>query len=299
MYRLPPSLGMRTEVLCEADLCDLLGASALPLLTLTRISPVCVCAQSCPTHCNPMDCSLPGSSIHGIYQSRILEWVAISSSRGSSWPRDQIGVFCLPHWQADSVPLRHLGIPIHGIQSDICKVQSPLQTPSWSFSCHGTYFWLPSLLQGIFSVMRSWCHLCVRADRGQGTISKQDGYPLNGPLLFHSWFHYLLSCHWSQQIKGWTQSERRHSSMNMSLKQWPHHKLDTVAYLNMLLLTRSFQYKLPNKLTEPQDTGVGKDLIKYLSPPLQMRFNMPLTPLKKQHLETAEAQSGLWGKETD
>ena len=44
MYRLPPSLGMRTEVLCEADLCDLLGASALPLLTLTRMSPVCVCS---------------------------------------------------------------------------------------------------------------------------------------------------------------------------------------------------------------------------------------------------------------
>ena len=38
--------------------------------------------------CNPTDCSLPGSSVHGISQARILEWVAISSSRGSSWPRD-------------------------------------------------------------------------------------------------------------------------------------------------------------------------------------------------------------------
>ena len=36
-------------------------------------------AQSCPTLCNPMDCSLPGSSVHGIFQARILEWVAISS----------------------------------------------------------------------------------------------------------------------------------------------------------------------------------------------------------------------------
>ena len=36
-------------------------------------------AQSCLTLCNPMDCSLPGSSIHGIFQARILEWVAISS----------------------------------------------------------------------------------------------------------------------------------------------------------------------------------------------------------------------------
>ena len=45
-------------------------------------------AQSCLALCDPMDCSLPGSSIHGISQARILEWVAISSSRGSSWPRD-------------------------------------------------------------------------------------------------------------------------------------------------------------------------------------------------------------------
>ena len=38
--------------------------------------------QSCPTLCDPMDCSLPGSSLHGIFQTRILEWVAISFSRG-------------------------------------------------------------------------------------------------------------------------------------------------------------------------------------------------------------------------
>ena len=41
-------------------------------------------AQSCLALCNPMDCSLPGSSVHGIFQARILEWVVISSSRGSS-----------------------------------------------------------------------------------------------------------------------------------------------------------------------------------------------------------------------
>ena len=41
-------------------------------------------AQLCPTLCNPMDCSLPGFSVHGIFQARVLEWVAISFSRGSS-----------------------------------------------------------------------------------------------------------------------------------------------------------------------------------------------------------------------
>ena len=45
-------------------------------------------AQSCPTLYNPVDCSLPGSSVHGIFQARILEWVAISFSRRSSQPRD-------------------------------------------------------------------------------------------------------------------------------------------------------------------------------------------------------------------
>ena len=38
---------------------------------------MCVCAQSCPTLCDAMDCSLPGSSVHGIFQARILEWVAV------------------------------------------------------------------------------------------------------------------------------------------------------------------------------------------------------------------------------
>ena len=45
--------------------------------------------------CNPMDCSPPGSSVHGILQARILEWVAISSSRGSSQPRDRTQVSCI------------------------------------------------------------------------------------------------------------------------------------------------------------------------------------------------------------
>ena len=55
---------------------------------------VCVLvAQSCPSLCDPMDCSPPGSSVHGILQARILEWVAMLSSRGSSQPRDQTQVF--------------------------------------------------------------------------------------------------------------------------------------------------------------------------------------------------------------
>ena len=62
---------------------------------MTHVVVVVVVVQSLShvqLFCNPMDCSLPGSFVHGISQARTLEWVAISFSRGSSQPRDQIHV---------------------------------------------------------------------------------------------------------------------------------------------------------------------------------------------------------------
>ena len=59
------------------------------------------CAQSLNLvrlFCDPMDCSLPASSVHGLFQARVLEWGAISSSRGFSWPRDGTHVFCIGGW---------------------------------------------------------------------------------------------------------------------------------------------------------------------------------------------------------
>ena len=64
------------------------------LSNLTRVC-VCVCAQSCLTFCDPMDYSLPGSSVHEIFQIRIPERVAISYSRGSSGSRDQTCISCI------------------------------------------------------------------------------------------------------------------------------------------------------------------------------------------------------------
>ena len=55
---------------------------------------ICACPLSCPTLCDPMDCSPPGSSVPGILQARILEWVAMPSFRGSSQPRDRTEAFC-------------------------------------------------------------------------------------------------------------------------------------------------------------------------------------------------------------
>ena len=65
------------------------------LIFMSSTIHMCMCvlvAQSCSTHCDPMDCSPLGSSVHGILQARILEWVAISFSRGSSQPRGQTQV---------------------------------------------------------------------------------------------------------------------------------------------------------------------------------------------------------------
>ena len=66
------------------------------LFTLdAALSQKVLVSQWCLTLCNPMDCSPPGSSVHGILQARMLEWVAIPFSKGSSWPRDQILVSCI------------------------------------------------------------------------------------------------------------------------------------------------------------------------------------------------------------
>ena len=62
---------------------------------LARIHCMCVqWLQSCPTLCNHMDCSPPGSSVPAILQVRILEWVALPSSKASSWPGDRTGISC-------------------------------------------------------------------------------------------------------------------------------------------------------------------------------------------------------------
>ena len=63
-------------------------------------------SQSCPTLCYPIDCNPPSSSVHEILQARILEWVAIPFSRGSSQPRDRTQVSCIA---ADSLPSEPIG----------------------------------------------------------------------------------------------------------------------------------------------------------------------------------------------
>ena len=73
----------------------MLNAFSAAAVVVRSVCVLCLVAQSCLTPCDPVDCSLPGSSVHGIFQARIMVCVAISSSRGSSWPRDQNWVSCV------------------------------------------------------------------------------------------------------------------------------------------------------------------------------------------------------------
>ena len=99
--------------------------------------------QSCPTLCNPMNCSPPGSSVHGILQARILEWVAMPSSRGSSQLRDQTWIsYVYLHWQVGSLPLvppgkslkKYLFSTISSVVSSAVNFYDSLCT-SWAESC--------------------------------------------------------------------------------------------------------------------------------------------------------------------
>ena len=63
--------------------------------SLQNVEVKVLVTHSCPTLFNPMNCSLPGSSVHGILQARIQKRIAVPFSGGSSWPKDQIQVFCI------------------------------------------------------------------------------------------------------------------------------------------------------------------------------------------------------------
>ena len=102
--------------------------------------------QSCLTLCDHMDCSPPGSSVHGILQARILEWVANSSSRGSSWPRDWTHISCTEGrfftiWSTRewaSIPiLRNSSCPLKAQQIETGIL--PAVKTSWQVELRGTW----------------------------------------------------------------------------------------------------------------------------------------------------------------
>ena len=131
-------------------------------------------AQSCPTLSDPMDCTLPGSSVHGIFQARVLKWAAISFSRGTSRPRDQTQVSCI-------VGRRFTVWATREAQPETKSTSSTLQVDSLPFEPPGkpknTGVGSLFLIQGIFPT--------------QG---------LNQALLHCRWILYQLSYQGSPKI---------------------------------------------------------------------------------------------------
>ena len=108
---------------------------------------LCVRAKSlqlCLTVCDPMDCNLLGSSVHGILQERILEWVAMPSSRGSSQPRDRTCVSNIS-WLADKFFSMRATWEVQ-VKSTSTKMASRPVTVVWIY--------------GIFEKKKIWC-LCL------------------------------------------------------------------------------------------------------------------------------------------
>ena len=107
---------------------------------------VCVCVsvrervQSCPTLCDPIDGNPSGSSVRGILQARILEWVAISSSRASSLPRDRTCIFCIGRW----VPY-HLS---HQESVTLCEISHSPKDKYWYDCCESGFLTFVTIHSG-------------------------------------------------------------------------------------------------------------------------------------------------------
>ena len=111
-------------------------------------------AQSCPTLCNQADCSLPGSSLHGILQERVVEWVAISFSRGSSRPRERVG---------------------------FCRASGSVRNLS--------FIWWGLVAWGGF---RQRCGHLGKSCEGEGWSSREEGKAFNSKLVITFCFYLLL-----------------------------------------------------------------------------------------------------------
>ena len=139
--------------------------------------------QSCLTLCNTMEFSLQSSSVYGIIQARILEWVVMPSSKGSSSSRDQTHVLCFLLWQVGSLPLAppRKPLPIFESESESCSVTSDSLWPHglygpWNSPGQNTGVGRHSLLQGTFPTQGSnpgilYCRRTLYQLSHQGSFS--------------------------------------------------------------------------------------------------------------------------------
>ena len=160
----------------------------------------CLVIKSCPTLCNPMDCSPPDSSVHEISQARILEWVTTSYSRDSSRTRDQTHISCvgrriLYHWATKETPWlwmheQNLMTPKEDqvcssdtskvVERENIKIGASLWESNYSYFIVFTYVWyhlcsqdlfrsqstlrLHTLAETIFAPLRIWMKNMLKSE---------------------------------------------------------------------------------------------------------------------------------------
>ena len=144
---------------------------------------MCVLSNSVMSLCSPMGCSPPGSSVHGILQARILEWVATPSSRGSSQPRDQTQS---PTLQVDSLPSEPLGKFMNTGVGNLSLLQGifPTQELNWGLlHCRQILYQL--IYQGSLGGPYLYLNICsLLTNDGSGPCSRG-----NGPCWFYAQSH--------------------------------------------------------------------------------------------------------------
>ena len=115
------------------------------MMTFFKLTWEMLVAQSCPALCNPVDCSLPGSSVHGIVQARMLAWVAIPFSRGFSQPRDRTLVSCIAG-----------------------KFFTVWVTRKALYYCYYYYYFWPRSMWNLSSLTTDWTHVpCTQSAESQ------------------------------------------------------------------------------------------------------------------------------------
>ena len=145
-------------------------------------------SQSCPTLCDPVNCSLPSSSVHGILQARILEWVTTSFSRGSSRPRDGMQVFCIAGWRFTLWATRQL---------DACILEESDVAQSCPTLCDPMDCRLPgSSIHGIFQARILEC-VAISFSRGSSWPRDRTWVSHTAGRLFTDWATKEAQVSWS------------------------------------------------------------------------------------------------------
>ena len=175
-----------------------------------------------------MDCSPPGSSVHEIFQARILEWVAISFSRGSSHSRDQICVSCLAGWFFITEPPGKL------ISWSIVSILILCYKQSWEWKLS---------LKCVFRPARAWARgqHALQNDllEGQGNWAIYTSNPVHqwgrhtkgGALLF-------CPCWWQSQLQRWeSRSDKKPGAA--AEWDWPWGSIDKATWVAVFLTTQT------------------------------------------------------------